>query len=571
MPVFFNGQLLVTPTVQSLVDDSQMFNRNLTVGNIVALIGRSEGGEPKVPLVLRSPSHAKKVLRDGELLTAVRKAFAPSNATHGPSRIVAMRVNPAVQAELTLVDGSAGDAIDLKATDYGIWTNQIKVKVESGTTSGKRLTTQVGNAYFSKDNVARSAFTVTYTGAQVTATVTVSNTQILLHAPALTLVATIELSAYDTVQEVVDRINVTTGFSATVTAGSANTATLNGLDAVAAASCKTPTVYDVRADLQACIDWFNGFAEGFITATRPAAASKVPANLAFTYLTGGSNGTVTNTDWDDCFVALESEDVQWVVPVAGDASIHAMADAHVHFMSGVGKRERRAFVGGDLGLTQSSAAAAAATINSDRTAYCYPGMYDYDSAGVLTLYAPYILAAQVAGGFGGVNPGTPLTNKPLTVRGMELDLKDPADTDFMIDSGVLCVTKSPKQDYRVVKSISTWLSDSKYNRVEVSTGAATDFVARNVREALQDFIGAKGSPESLHAIASRTDSILAELARPEPAGPGVIVGDLINPPYRNITVELEGDVVRVEFECSPVIPINYVLVTIHAVPYSGRV
>nr|MCU0383927.1 hypothetical protein [Cyclobacteriaceae bacterium] len=59
------------------------------------------------------------------------------------------------------------------------------------------------------------------------------------------------------------------------------------------------------------------------------------------------------------------------------------------------------------------------------------------------------------------------------------------------------------------------------------------------------------------------------LALPEPQGPGVLAGDDESPAYRNIRARLEGDVLRVEFECSPVIPVNYVLVTIYAVPYSG--
>jgi hypothetical protein len=49
----------------------------------------------------------------------------------------------------------------------------------------------------------------------------------------------------------------------------------------------------------------------------------------------------------------------------------------------------------------------------------------------------------------------------------------------------------------------------------------------------------------------------------------VLAGDDVNPPYRNIQASLEGDVLRIEFECSPVIPVNYVLATIYAVPFSG--
>ena len=120
-----------------------------------------------------------------------------------------------------------------------------------------------------------------------------------------------------------------------------------------------------------------------------------------------------------------------------------------------------------------------------------------------------------------------------------------------------------------MKSISTWLVNANYNRVEVSVGVALDFVSRNVRNILDDLRGSKGSPLLLGESVSRVDSTLRTLAVPEPMGPMVIVGDKLNPAYKNITATLEGDVLRVEFQCSPVIPANYIPVVIHAVPYSG--
>ena len=73
----------------------------------------------------------------------------------------------------------------------------------------------------------------------------------------------------------------------------------------------------------------------------------------------------------------------------------------------------------------------------------------------------------------------------------------------------------------------------------------------------------------LSRAASIAETTLRELAREEPQGPGVIVGNAQSPAYRNIKASLEGDVLRVDFECSPVIPVNYVLATIYAVPFSG--
>ena len=565
MGVFFNGKLWVSPATMSVVDDTAMYNRNLSVGNVLALIGRSSGGEPDKALRFGSPSEAIAVLRDGELLTAVLKAFDPSSQTGGPAEVVAVRVNPALQSALVLKDGAANDVITLESTDYGLYTNQIKIKVESGSVSGKKVTTMFGNEYYTEDNIARNAFSLTYGGAGAGA-ISISNSTVTLKVDAATVVA-IALADYPTVQQLVDRINVVADFAAEVLDGNGVKAALNGLDSLTdQALSGTPHI--ATANLQAVVDWINSTSEGFVTATREAGAGAVPANIGYTYLTGGSDGTVTNTEWQNAFTTLQTVDVQWVVPVSGSDSIHAMADTHVAFMSNVGRMERRAIVGMVSGSTDDAAIDAAKAINSDRTSLVHLGFYDYDATGRLVLMEPYILAALLAGAFSGVNPGTALTNKTVKVRGLERDLRNPTDTDQLINGGVLCV-ENTNSGFKVVKSISTWLVNDNYNRVEVSTGVATDFVARNVRQALDILRGERGNPITLSRAVSIADSALRELARPEPQGPGVIVGDKANPAYKNITASLEGDMLRVEFQCSPVIPVNYIPVTIFAVPYTG--
>lgn len=569
MSVFFNGRKWTSPATMSLINDNAMNNKNLSVGNVVALVGRSAGGAPNKALRFGSPSQAVAALRDGELLTAVLKAFDPSSQTDGPSEVVAVRVNPAVQGAITLLDSTSAPAINLASTDYGLYTNQIKVKVEAGTTTGAKLTTQFGNDYYSEDNIARRAFSVQYTGGQVTAVMTITGTSLVLQAPSGTAVATLDLNIFSTVQQVVDKINSTASFTAAVLDGNATKPTLNGLDYVTAVDVKT-AVYTANAHLQAAVDWFNSTGEGFITATRANNAGRVPVAIGFTYLAGGSDGVVTNTEWSAAYTTLQSEDVQWVVPISSDPSIHAMNDSHCAFTSNVMRKERRGIVGMPSGSTDAQAIAAAKALNSDRTSLVHIGFYDYNAAGTLTLYPPYILAGLLAGAFSGVNPGTALTNKAIKVRGLERNVRNPTDTDQLIDGGVLCV-ENTQSGFKVVQSISTWLVNDNYNRVEVSCGVALDFVARNVREKLDVLRGEKGNPINIARAVSIADSTLRELARPEPQGPGVIVGDKANPAYKNITASLEGDVLRVEFQCSPVIPINFIPVTIFAVPYSGSV
>lgn len=564
MSLFFNGRLWVSPATMSAVDDTAMYNKNLNVGNILAIVGKSEGGVPNSEMRFGSAQQARDVLRSGEALKAIEKAFDPSSQTVGPSEVVFVRVNPATQSTLTLLDAVAGSVIDLTSTDYGLYTAGIKVKIESGSVLGKKVSTSFGNDYYTVDNLERQAFSVVYTGVNATATLDVTGTTVTLTDATAHV---IDLSIYSTISQVVDRINSITGYSATVLDGNDEKAALLGLDGVTAQSVKT-TAYIAKADLQSVIDWINSSSEGFVTAVRHTGALKVPANIGWTYLSGGLDGNVTNTEWQDAFDVLQAVDVQWVVPVSPSASIHDMADTHCAYMSNIARMERRCIVGGDVLATDADAIAAAKALNSDRTSYVHLGFYDYNTAGALTLYPPYVLAGLLGGMFAGVNPGTALTNKAIKVRGLERKLRNPTDTDQLLMGGVLCV-EDTNQGFKVVQSITTWLINTNFNRREVSVGVAVDFVLRNVRNALDPLRGEKATPLLLTQAISRAESALIELARAEPMGPGVIVGDAASPAYKNITASIEGDVLRVEFQCSPVIPANYIPVVLHAVPYSG--
>lgn len=566
MSLFFNGRLWITPATMSAVDDTAMYNKNLSVGNVLAIVGKSVGGKPDTALHFGSAAQARSVLIDGEALRAIEKAFDPSSETVGPSEVVFIRVNPAVQAALALVDASAANVINLTAQDYGVRTNSVRVKIEAGSVSGKKLSTGLGLNYNTQDNVGRNAFSVQYTGAELTATMAVSETQVTLFPGAITPII-IELSAYPTISSLVDRINGVAGFSATVLDGNHEKPALKCLDGVVAQDVKT-TAYTAKADLQAIIDWFNSASEGYVTAVRPAGALKTPINMAWTYLAGGTDGNVTNTEWQTAFDALQTVDVQWVVPISPLPAIHAMADAHANYMSNIAHMERRCIVGPDVGTTDLVAIAAAKALNSDRTSYTHLGFYDYDATGALVLYPPYILAGLLGGMFAGVNPGTALTNKAIKVRGLERILRNPTDTDQLLLGGVLCVEET-LQGYKVVQSITTWLINTNYNRREVSVGVAVDFTMRNIRNAVDVLRGEKMTPALLTQAISRAETALTELSRPEPMGPAVLVGDKVNPPFKNITASIDGDVLRIEFQASPVISCNYIPIVMHAVPYSG--
>ena len=565
--LFFNGRVYTTPTTVSAVNDSALANQALSASNNLAILGPSTAGAPNTPLVFGDPTEALATLQSGDLLTAVLQAFSPSAETGGPAAITAIRVNPAVQSSLILYDSTSAAAIDLESTDYGAYTTQINVQVQAASVAGVKLTTELGNNYYTQDNITRSLMEIQYEGGATTATMTINGTSIVLAAPTGTTVATIDLTAYTTVQQVVARINAVGNFTATVVGSNGALTSTNGFDYVTNQDVLTAP-YTALAVLQACIDWLNSISEGYVVATRAANAGLPPANIGPVYLAGGSDGTPTYTQWGEAYTVLQGEDMQWVVPASSDAAVHAMNDAHCQFMSTIGNSERRGWVGMALGSTDAAAIAEALSINSDRTGLVHIGIYDYNLSGVLTLFPPYIAAAMVGGMFAGSSPGTPMTNKSLSVSGLERKLLIPTNTDPLIQGGV-CPLAQTLNGFMVIQSITTWLVNSNFNRTEASVGAAVDYVARSCRLALDILRGGKNNQIALSRAVSITQSVLAQLAVPDPSGPGVLAGDANSPPYRNISATLSGDRIMVQFQCSPVLPTNYVTITIYAQPYSA--
>ncbi len=597
MSVFFNGQLLVTPQTASAVNDDAMLNQNLSVGNVIAYVGQAQGGQSMEILSFGTPNEAKQVLVAGELCDAVVNAFAPSAQTGSPQTVKAIRVNKANLATLDLAVSGTGNGTfgTLSGLTYSKSDLAIKAKVEQGSLSNLINITLAGGTGSGAWTVAGSD--INAPGVNVHLITTVTKLEILPHTDASTgkevgsikvttdvgateKVVTLDLSQYPTLGDVADFLSTVTN-----TAGDKAVELLfidpsnaflppNVLDQ--AKYENTGTDHDVTKAMSwngyTIQNWFDKNASAFVgfkvDATNSAKWVLGPAVADYQYLTAQPNTAPVIADWADAIDLLEFDrNVQWVHTVSGDPAIHSLLLHHVTVCSNQYK-ERRAICGTVAGTTDAQAIAAAKSINSPRVSLVHIGYYDYDAAGKLFLRPPYMTAGLVAAGFAGVNPGTPLTNKSLMVQGLERDLRNPTDTDALILGGVMPI-ENTETGYKVTQSISTWLGDTKYNNREQSCGVAIDFTQRNVRQAVDTLRGSKQSPILLSQALSVTKGQLTELAKPEPMGPAVLVGDENSPAWRNVTGTIEGDVLRIQYEASPAIPNNYILITMYARPYSG--
>ena len=161
--------------------------------------------------------------------------------------------------------------------------------------------------------------------------------------------------------------------------------------------------------------------------------------------------------------------------------------------------------------------------------------------------------------------GEPITNKDVTgMHGLSTYFLNRHILQ-LIDNGVLVIERVGGA-LKVVQGVTSWISDDNFNKKEISVRLVTNYIAKNCRENLKQFIGRKNSLQMLQIIKGSLIQVLRELENNE-----IIVGTDVYPAYRNLILTADGDVVRVSFECSPVLPINYVLITIHATVFNATI
>lgn len=566
--VLWNGKYYLIPQAGSRIDSSALANSPLGGANKVALLAEFTGlVPPKTPLKISSPSRANQLIHTlwEEARLAAQLIFDPSTGSQGASEVYLVAVNPCKVAALTI-----DTKLILTSYLYGQIANQIRAKVEAGTTIGKKVTVAYESNTETFDNLTKSSFSVVYTGAAVASALTINT------AAATYLLTTVntgsvdnvslDLNTYTTIQSLCDALNATGKYTATVLTSTPTDSTLQ-LDNVTSQDIKTGA-YTCKSDLQAIIDGINKLS-GYVVATKVVDAAAVPTNVTWAYLAGGANGVTTAADWDSALSALETLNIDLLVPLTATANYHAKVDSHCRTMSGPSrKKERRCFVGGALQTWTSEAnritavaalTAASVALNSDRTMHVGLGCKQYDPTGNIKLYPAYITACMYAGIAGGNSPVYPLTRKYLRCLGLEIDLR-PSEIETLLDgNGVAVPIPDSVQGagYVISRQLTTWNADDDLYRVEFSVGRGADYIAREVRNRHELLVGQPGTPAMDTTIINVTNSVL-QMA---------LSNDYINSyDPKKTQLRAVGTVRYVDYFAEPVLPINWIFSTYHLQP-----
>lgn len=289
---------------------------------------------------------------------------------------------------------------------------------------------------------------------------------------------------YTTLQAIVNYIAGQKGYSVQILGAGQMNSTY--LDLVTNQNIKT--VYTVTAQLGAIIYWINNNSN-LVTAQQHGTNVNPPANIGYTNLAGGSDGTPTTTDWQNAISVLRKQDVQFVVPLTSDPTVHALFDTENQYLSKNGISFRRGFYGGALGETDAQIQTRAQNLNSGRAVLAPVGFYQYDALGNYQLFPPYMLAAMYAGLAAGRDSiATPLTNKNLNILGLERLLSQSEIITF-IQNGIAAVDARLNGDFYIVQGVTTSISDTSEYAVEFSVGTVADYVRRVLQEALSIYVG----------------------------------------------------------------------------------
>lgn len=248
------------------------------------------------------------------------------------------------------------------------------------------------------------------------------------------------------------------------------------------------------------IDFLNANSTLLLATAGPS--PNLPATLAATALSGGTNGNVTDdSDYIGSagppatgIAAFVGQNVNIIVAAGqSSAAIHTALDVHCQSMG-----DRIAVVGGELGEDKSETLARAAALASDRVVLSYPGIKVFDQLANDTVTLPSaFFAANVAGRIGTLDPFRSPSNKQIRgILGMEVDVND-ADLSDLIQGGVVVCTVKGRLGFRLRDGLTTTAS-FPFNQINIRR--LFDQIVRGVTEGNQDLVSEPNNEDTQHAL-----------------------------------------------------------------------
>lgn len=410
-----------------------------------------------------------------------------------------------------------------------------------------------------------------YSGAEATATVQVTATQVILTAGAS--VATFDKSAYATLLQLVNAMNLTADWTIELSSTLYNSLPPAVLDIVTVGAkgvVGTGRPVRIKKDADEVADLFEASSIMDITSQGDTGLMDAQAEVA---LAGGALGGTTTSAIADALAAFEEIRVNSVIPLMSrDASaditdnltdatstytilgIHQAVKTHCNLMSTTKNRsERQGYLSYKASFADSQDRAA--LLADQRLQMCIQDTRNIDSTGAIKWFQPWSLSCLVAGARAGSPVGTPLTFKFMNATGIRhtaqpmstaeedivIDFNPNAQYEQAIQSGITFLEAPQSGGIRCVVDNTTYTKDANwvYNRGNVMYAA--DVLAFDFRNQLENiFIGQKNNIQASE-VKSVASSILATFL-----AQGITVAtDEAPNGYKKLDVRINGNVINI--------------------------
>lgn len=391
---------------------------------------------------------------------------------------------------------------------------------------------------------------------------------------------TINLSQIPTIKALSDLINSMAGYSASADTGSTSlsTAVLDRVTAIGI--CSSGVSKQPGRVKKAAYSFQKALSTSRYLSFSPTATAGLPApSVSYSYLAGGSRGATTAADIVDALTKAEGVSVNFVVPLfsrdastdiadgATDSSstytidaIHASAKNHVLKMSSVMMKKNRIAMLSNKG-TYAQSKAKSGTAASYRATMAFQDCAQTNSFGQVVTYQPWF-ASVVASGMQSAGFYKAIVKKFANIISyvdpVEFDSGNPGDISDALDAGLLFL-ETPSSGVRWVSDQTTYGFDTNfvYNSLQAVYGS--DILTLDFADSLEKaFVG-----KSLADVdAATVASFITEKMDGYKKLKLITSSDDAPLGYRNVNIEINGPVLRVNVEIKLATAIYFIPITI---------
>ena len=455
----FNNKILIEPQAASKFSVGIAPRVNPLATGRVIVIAESEGGAPNIIHWFTDKAGAKDVLRGGDALREIGYIFNPSSQHDGAPYVGFVRAQVAVQGSIDFT------SIIIKSRDYGVYTNDIRVKTEEGTVGATtiKITIISGDETEVFDNLGL-ALDIQYVGSEtegkieITAGDYITGTDGDLGTENTDFNFNMAESSYDTISKVAKAIDALDDWTCIANtnapAGSGALSSLY-LNTLAAAACKSSAIA-LLAYPRMCMQALNN-ESAFVEATYVSDA--LPATQAEANLASGASPSMDNTTIATALTLIDEANCQIVfldsVTLASQVLVETHCRTNAYFRMGVCGYASVA----TKALSITGALLVSQTMNSGYMAgvACGPKDLAEDGSGVETL-APKFFAAKVAGLIAGQPVSQPITRKVIQVQGMQYEYTK-TEREQLIRGGVISAKYLDGVGWVITQGVTTLLNN----------------------------------------------------------------------------------------------------------------